>query len=83
MSVLCITGISLNFTSIPGYLASAIALGESHTCAIVTGGTLKCWGYNGYGQLGIGGTSNQYNPVVVSLGGKLSPLLPHPAIKSY
>ena len=38
------------------------------SCVIVTGGTLKCWGYNGYGQLGTGDTSTQYSPVDVSLG---------------
>ena len=28
--------------------------GESHVCAILTNGVLKCWGYNGFGQLGYG-----------------------------
>ncbi|MFL2957167.1 MAG: putative Ig domain-containing protein [Candidatus Thalassarchaeaceae archaeon] len=28
--------------------------GESHVCAILTNGLLKCWGYNGFGQLGYG-----------------------------
>jgi alpha-tubulin suppressor-like RCC1 family protein len=31
-------------------------------------GDLKCWGYNGNGQLGIGGTSTQYYPQNVDLG---------------
>ena len=53
----------------PGNSAIAIVLGESHTCAIVTGGTLKCWGRNDYGQLGIGSSSTQFIPVDVSLGG--------------
>ncbi len=50
------------FPNLSGNSAIAIALGESHTCAIVTGGTLKCWGYNVYGQLGIGSSSTQYSP---------------------
>jgi alpha-tubulin suppressor-like RCC1 family protein len=36
--------------------AIAIALGRAHTCAIVTGSGVKCWGANGHGQLGIGST---------------------------
>jgi hypothetical protein len=46
--------------------AIAIALGDQHTCAIVTGGGVKCWGWNGNGQLGIGNTNNQYNPADVA-----------------
>ncbi len=50
------------FPPLSGNSAIAIALGESHTCAIVTGGALKCWGRNDYGQLGIWSTSTQYYP---------------------
>ena len=52
----------------PGVSASAIALGYGHTCALVTRGGVKCWGYNGYGQLGIGNTADQLRPVDVDLG---------------
>ena len=31
-----------------------MSAGGSHTCAIRDGGTLWCWGFNLYGQLGIG-----------------------------
>ncbi len=51
-----------------GYSAVTIALGSYHTCAIVSGGGVKCWGYNGYGQLGIGGSSDRYSPADVNLG---------------
>jgi alpha-tubulin suppressor-like RCC1 family protein len=56
--------------SISGVTASAIALGASHTCALITGGGLKCWGDNGRGQLGIGSTTRfqQTTPLEVSLG---------------
>jgi hypothetical protein len=35
---------------------SAVALGNSHTCAIKTDGSLWCWGYNNYGQVDGNGT---------------------------
>ncbi|HEY6561982.1 MAG TPA: hypothetical protein VI072_32165 [Polyangiaceae bacterium] len=31
-----------------------ISLGEMHTCALLTSGKLRCWGYGEYGQLGYG-----------------------------
>ena len=33
---------------------SAVSAGGQHTCAITTSGSLKCWGWNGHGQLGDG-----------------------------
>jgi hypothetical protein len=35
----------------------------------MAGGTLKCWGYNGYGQLGTGSWNTQYSPQNVGLSG--------------
>jgi alpha-tubulin suppressor-like RCC1 family protein len=32
--------------------AEQLALGEFHACALLTGGTAKCWGYSGWGELG-------------------------------
>ena len=40
-------------TPAPGGWTS-VSAGESHTCATRTGGTLWCWGFGDYGQLGIG-----------------------------
>jgi hypothetical protein len=43
-----------------------IASGYSHTCIIVgTAGGVFCWGQNGFGQLGIGSTSNKNTPTAV------------------
>lgn len=38
--------------------ASALAAGDMHTCARLTGGAVRCWGAGGDGRLGFGGTGN-------------------------
>lgn len=45
---------------------TALATGFYHTCAVITGGAAKCWGWNGYGQLGDGTTTQRWTPVDVS-----------------
>lgn len=43
-----------------------VAGGGSHSCAALADGTARCWGANGSGQLGNGGTTSSVNPVVVT-----------------
>ena len=40
-----------------GRTATAIAAGKFHTVALLDNGTVKAWGYNAYGQLGQGNTT--------------------------
>ena len=43
----------------------SIATGGGHTCAVTTTNELKCWGYNGYGQLGNNSIIESHVPVTV------------------
>jgi alpha-tubulin suppressor-like RCC1 family protein len=49
-------------------ITSALVLdaGDSHTCTMVSGGAVKCWGANGFGQLGNGEIADSFEPVLVN-----------------
>ena len=50
-------GSNLGFVELgTGRTATAIASGRYHTCAILDNASVKCWGSNNNGQLGIGDT---------------------------
>jgi len=48
------------------FSAVAITAGAAHTCAILDGGSVSCWGYNAYGGLGDGTTTNRNTPTQTS-----------------
>jgi len=43
-----------------------VAVFSSHTCALLDAGGVRCWGYNFYGQLGDGTTTESLVPVEVT-----------------
>ena len=40
-----------------GRTATVVSTGVSHTCALLDNASVKCWGQNGRGQLGIDNTT--------------------------
>jgi alpha-tubulin suppressor-like RCC1 family protein len=41
---------------------SSMAAGYAHACAVSSAGALYCWGQNGFGQLGLGDTTDRAAP---------------------
>ena len=66
---------SIRIGTIPGDMASlqtiqlgakvlSISCGADHTCALLENNSVKCWGYNSIGQLGIGNSTDVGDEVV-------------------
>ena len=52
----------------PGLDGATIATGGAHTVAIMADGTVRAWGYNGLGQLGLGDGVSTSRPTVLPTG---------------
>lgn len=54
---------SVTLSDVVGLSVDTLAL---HTCAILAPGGIMCWGYNVFGQLGVGTTESSFIPLTVS-----------------
>jgi len=45
--------------------AVAVVAGRAHTCVLLTGGRVRCWGEGSSGQLGNGAMTRSLSPVAV------------------
>jgi len=57
-------GYMINVNGAILYVAS-LSVGNSHSCAVLTTGALRCWGVNSNGQLGDGTTTSRLVPIAV------------------
>jgi alpha-tubulin suppressor-like RCC1 family protein len=63
------TGVNRNApVDVPDLTAGVTALdaGAGHTCALLAGGGVECWGWNAGGQVGDGSATDRRSPVAVN-----------------
>jgi hypothetical protein len=62
-----VEALSAKPNAVPGLSGvTSIAAGGSDVCAVMSDGTVQCWGRNDYGQLGDGTTTSRATPAPVS-----------------
>lgn len=49
-----------------------VSTGYAHACALMADQSIRCWGANAYGQIGIGNTTAQKTPVTINVGGAVA-----------
>ncbi len=65
----------------PGGAVIEVVAGGAHTCVRLSGGKVRCWGFNEYGQLGrgdlapVGDEPGELPPAEVDLGGPVAQLV--------
>ena len=62
-----------------GLTAISVAVGNAATCALLSDHSVKCWGKNNFGQLGLGNSSSNdvLTPHAVSFSGSSNPISLH------
>ena len=63
VDVPCDTLSPLVFT---GASVAVVVVGGAYTCAVLTSSIIDCWGYNFYGQLGTGDTTDRSTPTAMT-----------------
>lgn len=66
----CAEGRGLRCVPLTG--AVSVSVGDGFSCALMTGGGVKCWGYNSSNALGDGTSIRRDNPVDVCASGEFS-----------
>jgi alpha-tubulin suppressor-like RCC1 family protein len=66
-----LTPVAVTGGALANKTVTQITAGQDHTCALISDGTITCWGYNGVGTLGTGDLIDSNVPVAIT-GGALT-----------